>query len=166
MHANLFWVDGSWPGRLAIAPRPRGADWLDDELKAFRRAGIHVVVCLLTDDEMADLDLRKEPDLCRANAMQWISLPIEDRGVPTDMDETRIILAKAADALREGRNVLVHCRQGIGRAGMAAVGILSLLGVDPTAAIDLGSAARGQAIPETIQQREWALNFGSPAGVR
>lgn len=30
MRATLYWIDGVWPGRLAIVPRPRGDDWLED----------------------------------------------------------------------------------------------------------------------------------------
>jgi len=28
MLTELHWVDGPWPGRLAVAARPRGGDWL------------------------------------------------------------------------------------------------------------------------------------------
>jgi hypothetical protein len=34
-----FWIEaGSL--RLAIVPRPRGDDWLEDELRSMRKAGI------------------------------------------------------------------------------------------------------------------------------
>ena len=42
MGAKVFWIAGSWRGRLGIVPRPRGADWLDDETRAWREAGIEL----------------------------------------------------------------------------------------------------------------------------
>jgi hypothetical protein len=32
MTTELFWIPGPWKGKLAIVPRPRGGDWLDDEV--------------------------------------------------------------------------------------------------------------------------------------
>ena len=44
MKANLFWIPGPWRGRLAIASRPRGGDWLDDEADAWRQADIDMLL--------------------------------------------------------------------------------------------------------------------------
>ena len=29
---TVYWLDGPWLGRLAIVARPRGDEWLTDEL--------------------------------------------------------------------------------------------------------------------------------------
>ena len=50
MSPDLYWIVGPWRGRLAIAARPRGGDWLDDELSGWRQAGIDVVVSLLENE--------------------------------------------------------------------------------------------------------------------
>jgi hypothetical protein len=47
MAANVFWVPGPWRGRLGIVPRPRGGDWLSDEMRAWLETGIDAVVSLL-----------------------------------------------------------------------------------------------------------------------
>jgi hypothetical protein len=57
---QLFWIDGPWPGRLALAARPRGGDWLEDEMKAWAQSGVGTVVSLLTRDEELSLGLEKE----------------------------------------------------------------------------------------------------------
>ena len=56
-------------------PRPRGEDWLEDEIQAWRQSGIDVIVSLLTPDELADLDLTAEQELCRANRIKFVSFP-------------------------------------------------------------------------------------------
>ena len=51
MTPDLFWIVGPWRGRLAIAARPRGGDWLEDEITGWRLAGIDIVVSLLESHE-------------------------------------------------------------------------------------------------------------------
>ena len=58
-------------------------------------------------------------------------------------------------ALEGGKTVAVHCRQGIGRSGMVAVGLLMLGGVGLDDAISKVGSARGRTIPETPEQMEW-----------
>jgi len=53
MNPDLFWIPGPWRGRLAVATRPRGGDWLADEAAGWRRAGLDVVVSLLENEEAA-----------------------------------------------------------------------------------------------------------------
>src|SRR6476620_4583045 len=65
MRADIYWIPGPWPGRLGIAPRPRGGDWLADEVKAWRAAGVDVVTSLLTPEEVAELGLQEEEALVR-----------------------------------------------------------------------------------------------------
>jgi hypothetical protein len=61
---------------------PRGRDWLEDEIRAWRSAGLNAVVSLLTPDEMDDLGLQREGEVCQKNALEFLSLPIIDRSVP------------------------------------------------------------------------------------
>ena len=82
MGTELHWVDGPWPGRLAIAARPRGGDWLEDEMAHWHHSGVDTVLSLLSPDEEHTLGLGKEADTVRAQGMNFISLPIPDRQVP------------------------------------------------------------------------------------
>ena len=76
MTPMLYWVEGPWTGHLAIMPRPRGGDWLEEEIRDWRRAGIDVVVSTLTTEEAAELELVKEAALCKANGMEYLAFPI------------------------------------------------------------------------------------------
>ena len=46
MKPTLFWIPGHWLGKFAIIARPRGGDWLDQEVQALQSAGIDVLVSL------------------------------------------------------------------------------------------------------------------------
>src|SRR5262245_5849952 len=161
MRADLFWIPGPWRGRLAIAARPRGGDWLDDEATAWRRAGIDVVVSLLEDDEAAQLDLVDERQAAESRAIGFISFPIPDRGVPASTEAAIELIGHIAAQLEAGKNVAVHCRQGIGRSGLIAAGVLMNSGLQPEKAMETVSSARGIAVPETLEQRRWIEQLAS-----
>jgi protein-tyrosine phosphatase len=167
MWMELHWVDGAWPGKLALAARPRGGDWLEDELYAWRREGIDAVVSLLTPGEEESLDLNKEARLAKAQGMNFISFPINDREVPASQPALTGLLEKMNLDLSSGRNVVIHCRQGIGRTGLVAAALLVMKGWDPSAAVDYVSAARGVPVPETVEQRRWIDRYAAiPAGAK
>jgi protein-tyrosine phosphatase len=155
MTPDLFRIPGPWRGRLAVVARPRGGDWLEDEASGWRRAGIDVIVSLLEDDEAAQLDLHDEAKAAEANGIRFISFPIPDRGVPASVSEAVSLIAAISDALETGKNVAVHCRQGLGRSGLIAAGVLAGSGLNPERAIEVVSSARGQTVPETPDQRLW-----------
>jgi hypothetical protein len=134
MRNELYWVAGPWPGRLALSARPRGGDWLSDELASWKRAGIDSVISLLTPEEQRDLGLLKEGGESQKQGLAFSSFPIPDREVPASE-------ARFNEALR-------RANEGLSRTGMS-----------PSAAVDLVSAARGLPIPETTEQRDWIERY-------
>ena len=161
MGTELHWVDGPWPGRLAIAARPRGGDWLEDEIAHWHHSGVDTVLSLLSPDEEHTLGLGKEADAVRAQGMDFISLPIPDRQVPGSETELAAALERVSAKLSAGKNVVVHCRQGVGRSGLVAACLLVRKGLDPSAAVEIISAARGVAVPETSEQRQWIDHYAA-----
>lgn len=159
MRTELYWIPGVWPGRVSVAPRPRGGDWLGDEVRAWRAAGIDVVVSLLEPDEAADLDLSAEADAVRATDIEFVAFPIPDRGVPASREAATELATELAGAVCAGRNVAIHCRQGIGRAALVAVAVLVRLGASVEEAVERVGAARGRPVPETPEQRLWLDAF-------
>jgi protein-tyrosine phosphatase len=154
-------VDGPWPGRLALAVRPRGGDWLEDEIASWRRDGINVVLSLPTPEEEHDLDLKTERREAKAQGIEFLSFPIPDREVPNSKTEMTSALEKLDGALSSGKSVVVHCRQGIGRTGLIAACLLVSRGLTPETAVNRLSAARGVAVPETSEQRDWIDRYAA-----
>jgi protein-tyrosine phosphatase len=167
MFTELYWIDGPGPGRLAISARPRGGDWLDEEVRAWRESGVDMVVSLLTPDEMDDLGLQHESDVCWKNGLDYLSLPIIDRSVPALDSTTIALLERIESALAQGKKTVVHCRQGIGRAALVATSLLVARGTPPEVAVEQVGKARHVPVPETLEQRAWIDTFAaslSPAG--
>jgi protein-tyrosine phosphatase len=155
MKPDLFWIPGPWRGRLAIAARPRGGDWLEDEAIAWQHAGIDTIVSLLEDDEAAQLGLADERRAVESQALSFLSFPIPDRSVPISTEAPIELIGRITAQLKAGKTVGVHCRQGVGRSGLVAAGVLVSAGFDTENAIRTVSCARGISIPETQEQRRW-----------
>src|SRR5712664_3677949 len=161
MGAKVFWITGPWQGRLGIVPRPRGADWLDDETRAWRVAGIDVVVSLLEPDEEAELALTGESVSSAASGLDFHSFPIPDRSVPNSREAVMQLVDALVGSLHAGRNVALHCRQGIGRSALIAATALISSGQSADTAIDTIRRARGVEVPETHAQRQWISDFSA-----
>jgi protein-tyrosine phosphatase len=144
-----------------MAARPRGGDWLQDEVASWSRSGIDTVVSLLTPEEEKDLDLTQESRVTGEQGMKFISFPIPDRQVPSSQTEIAAILERIDGELSEGRNVVVHCRQGIGRTGLVGACLFVSKGASPEKALRTLSAARGNPIPETDEQRRWIEHYAA-----
>ena len=142
---------------MAKVHRSSKGVWLEDEVHGWRQTlgASGLVVSLLTSDEEAHLELQREREACTENGLEYISFPIVDRSVPkSDQDAVRLI--ETIDSLlRERKNVLVHCRQGLGRSGVIASGVLIKNGVPAAEAMKRWTSVRGAQVPETLQQCIW-----------
>lgn len=162
MYTRVSWIEApEAPGRLGVMPRPRGGDWLDDELRQLRRGGVDVLVSLLTPDEAAELALSEESALAARCGLEFLSLPIRDRDVPGAAAPVGALSARLALALRQGRAVVIHCRMGIGRAAIIAAVLMRELGVVGGDALARIERARGRPVPDTDAQRAWVIGIGS-----
>ena len=153
MRAQIYWVAGDT--KLAIFPRPRSGDWLEDELADYRKAGLDVLISLLEPEEAKELGLEEERQAAQTAGLRFINFPIPDRCTPKIDDWTVSFIKDAHRALAEGKRVGIHCRMGIGRSAMIAATLLALDGVEPDEAWAQLETARGQKVPDTPEQRAW-----------
>ena len=161
MTPDLYWVSDVSPLRLALAARPRAGEWLEDELKAWRQAGIDTVVSLLEPNEVRELSLIDEERVCKISGCDYLSFPIPDRQVPSSSDATRRFVAELVTRLRSGSGVAIHCRAGIGRTGLIAACVLCELGIGSTTAFAMLRAARRVPVPDTEQQEAWVNEYAN-----
>ena len=161
MKPDVYWINGPWPGKLAILARPRGEDWLENEVGGWKDAGLDVVVSLLTPVEDSELGLVDEGDLVQRHGLTFISFPIADYSVPTSTNEVRRLVSKLEGSLTRGSSVGIHCRQGIGRSSLVAACVLVTSGESPRTAFQQITAARGRSVPDTAEQRNWVTAFAS-----
>jgi protein-tyrosine phosphatase len=156
---DIFWIKGDPPAPLAIVLRPRGGDWLQDELLRLKRDGVQTIVSLLEKHEAAFLDLSDEARVAKQAGMRFLSFPIPDTHVPPDTAAFQNFVQYLANQLRIGEPIGIHCRGSIGRATLTAACALIQLGWEPRAALDAIETARGCPVPDTQEQELWILNY-------
>jgi protein-tyrosine phosphatase len=159
MKTELRWINGPWDGKITVVPRPRGGEWLEDEIRDWRSAGVDAVVSLLTDGEVQDLELSDEERFAKSEGMDYFTFPIVDRSVPASRSSVLDLVKDLNGLLSRGKDILIHCRGGLGRAPLIAACLLANVGVHPEMAFRSIGAARGTSVPETAEQRQWVADF-------
>src|SRR4030095_9402969 len=149
---TIFTIPLTVPGVLAITLRPRGDDWLDDDLRALAVNGVTVLVSLLESHEEQELGLEREATLCTSNRLTFISVPTPDLGVPSDFVQFARVVTEVFERLRSGQRVALHCGQSVGRSGLIAISLALMTGLDLPGSIQAVSTARGIHVPETPAQ--------------
>lgn len=127
----MFAIESRLVGGLAIVPRPRGGDWLASEIANLKADGIDVLVSLLEPAEAMELGLVFEEWRCFEAGIEFVSLPVPDRGVPDRETEFLAVAEKLRARIANGGHVGIHCRGCIGRSSMLAATILLLESVEP-----------------------------------
>ena len=134
---------------------------LSRDLDAIRDWGAVAVVTLVEPNELVALRVEHLGEEVLRRKMLWFHLPIIDVSTPDEGFERQWVSAGAAlrSLLRSGRDVLVHCRGGLGRAGTIGARLLIELGMEPAIAIRRVRAVRPGAI-ETGEQEKYVLGIG------
>jgi protein-tyrosine phosphatase len=161
MRSELYTIKYDGPGILSIMARPRGGDWLPDEIQAWREAGVDVVVSLLTLEEQGELGLTDEASLCQQAHLVFHTFPIPDRSVPPQLAAAKHLITEIVEALNVEKHGAIHCRMGIGRSAMIAAAVLIALGETPERALVSVEAARGLPIPDTPEQAQWVAQYAT-----
>ncbi|OWZ76425.1 hypothetical protein C365_04571 [Cryptococcus neoformans Bt85] len=96
---------------------------LATDLKRIKGEGVGCLVCCLDDEELELLGVPWETyrDVAAETGLDVIRLPMPDGFTPVSMElfDSQVSLIATKYTL-QGINVLVHCRGGVGRAGMTA----------------------------------------------
>ncbi|MDF0584161.1 dual specificity protein phosphatase family protein [Bradyrhizobium yuanmingense] len=129
-------------------------------MKRWKDSGVDMVVSLLEQEEISELGLQHEAELCRSNGIEFISFPIPDRGLPESLREASQIAHLLVTGLRDGRSIAIHCRAGIGRSSVIAACVLIYSGIEAEDALALIRTSRGLVVPDTDEQRDWVAAFG------
>jgi protein-tyrosine phosphatase len=153
--AEIYWIDVTACGRLAIVGRPRPGDWLTDEIADWKASGLTDIVSLLEEFEVRETGLTQEARWAAQASLGFENFPIPDRGVPASVPAAHTLWVGLADKVRNGQAVGIHCRASIGRAGLITAGVLAYLGIPLEEAWRRTSVARGRPVPDTEEQRQW-----------
>lgn len=159
------------PGRplgLTFAPGKQGPALMgryvwerDLEMDLERLSDYYGTGCLVTlveAHELEELGIARLRERVRAHDMTSHWFPIPDGGVPDDVGAFIATVRTIVSSMLTGVRVVVHCRGGLGRAGLVAACVLVAMGERPDEAIAVVRGARPRAI-ENEAQEDFVLRF-------
>lgn len=145
------------PGSLYLHSMPGKEESLPACFQALKKASVDCIICLNSMEEIQ----AKSPDYAEAILQQTlpcdlIHFPIGIGGIPEDTESFLNLARDAAEKLKTGSNVLVHCKGGVGRTGTMASCIVAALNQPLALVTDAGGKA------ESNEQRELIASLRPP----
>jgi protein-tyrosine phosphatase len=159
------------PGRLGMTFAPgmktpaRHGRWerdLETDLRVLRdEYGADALVSVIEEHEYGGYGIPELFERDRVGGIEVLRFAIEDMNVPKEAKaaEYEELIRGIVERMRDGKNVVVHCRGGLGRTGTVAACVLVALG-DHSAdeAIDAVRAARKGTV-QTRDQEDFVHRF-------
>ncbi|WP_072503713.1 protein phosphatase [Phaeobacter porticola] len=144
-------------GILALCQLPGAGGNYDADIQHIREWQPGLVISMTADDEHMAVGADNIGADLQSIGCRWIHLPIPDFCAPPPDILSRWPDAShlARKALVGGGRVLIHCRGGCGRSGMAVLRLMTECGERPDVALARLRAVRPCAI-ETEAQMAWA----------
>ena len=102
--------------------------------------------------------MQNEKATCNLEGLTFEQYPIKDRTIPLKKS-FRLFIIETLNQIIQGDTIAVHCRGGIGRAGLVVCCILIEHGFTYKEAISLAIKARGCPVPDTTEQLEFIKKF-------
>jgi protein-tyrosine phosphatase len=112
-----------------------------------------VLISLLENREAKFLKLEDESEEAKKVYSEFIHFPIPDMGIPVYK-----VFVTFIDLMffktQHSKKIIIHCKHGIGRSGLIALGLMVKDGNDLIESIKTISKIRGYDIPQSRSQRK------------
>lgn len=132
---------------------------------AIREVRPRTVVCLVSDEEVADPKtpmFRQEFQYRREHGIRLVRIPMASGGWPTSDDEDKFMSVVTDKA---NQPVLVHCAQGVRRTGMLVAAYqMRALGYAPQRAMAEMPQRLASGHPHAVQDIQWFIEHRDSAG--
>ena len=188
---NVSWVaKSSSGGRFGLTFCPgktvcrRGVRWsrnLEMDLDRLKtNFGVTTILCLLSQAELASLKLRNYEQGVRSKGIQFLSFPIVEMAAPDSLKKAAAFIellqsksfssfapthvwSTMCDRLSNGEVMIIHCRGGVGRAGLIASCLLLKLkmATSPTDAISKVRKLRCRSAVESYCQEQFISKYAN-----
>lgn len=119
------------------------------DLTTIRKWGAVAVVTLLDELELRVLGVSDLANTAEWLNLRWFHLPVDNKGIPGRNFEIlwNTVGPQLRQLLRDGKQIIIHCKEGIGRSAIIAVRLLIELGTPAEQAIILVQ----KVIPNSLQ---------------
>lgn len=136
-------------------------DLMTDLLRLRDFYKVDILISLIEQKEFETLGISDLEAECSKRSLDVIRYPIKDYNVPADVKSYIALIDKIVENLEQDKKVVIHCKGGLGRAGMtAACAIVAATkgSIRGAQAIEIVRAARHKAV-ETLEQEKFVQTF-------
>lgn len=135
---------------------------LINDLVAIHNWGAVALVTLLDEFELSTLGVKDLPNKAKQLSIQWRHLPIGSRSLPDDSFEEKwqLVGPLLRQLLQDGKRVVIHCKEGIGRSGIIAARLLIEFGIAPDDAISMIKQAQPGSL-ELQAHEDYCYSLGA-----
>jgi len=136
------------PGWREAGPGDQLNERLISDLLAIRIWGADTLLTLLDDTELRALGVSDLGSYAETFNMKWLQLAIPKAGTPDEHFNTkwREYGSHLCDLLRSNQRVVIHCRDGVGRAGPVAAHLLTEMGIPQEQAFTEVAKSRSKSL--------------------
>lgn len=161
MTTTIFWINEPKIGnnKLGMMARPRGNDWLEDEIAGLKKKKVDCVVSLLEKSEVWELGLQNEALLCKKQGIEYLNFPIKDVSTPDNKNEFIRLAVGLANRIQQNQRLIIHCRMGIGRTSVLTAAIMIKFGYEAKNIFEIIGEYRKLNVPDTQDQKDWLLSI-------
>jgi protein-tyrosine phosphatase len=152
IYMQLFEVSKINDCRIYISSCPEVSKNGSIQLPKFNDLEI-VLISLLENREAKFLKLENESEEAKKVYSEFIHFPIPDMGIPVYKDFVNFIDLMFFKT-QHSKKIIIHCKHGIGRSGLIALGLMVNDGNDLIESIKTISKIRGYDIPQSRSQRK------------
>ncbi|MFK7601556.1 cyclin-dependent kinase inhibitor 3 family protein [Deinococcus sp. SM5_A1] len=176
---RVDWVPtGQWPGRLGLtfAPGKKGRSVIQrgvthdrdvhTDMQTLAADGVNVLAPLIEDFEFDMLGMDGYHAAADLNNLEVKAYAIPDQHAPGKRADFAAFIDELMTDLLDGRGVVVHCRGGLGRAGLTAACLLVQGGMTADRAIELVRETRDRKAIETSEQVQFVHDFADALPVQ
>lgn len=160
---RIYWIDEFEKGAIGMMARPKGGEWLENEIAILKNTNIDCVVCLIEYHEMLELNIEKEEFYCNENNIEFIHFPIKDYSLPKK-NKYLDLIEDINERLKLNQKIVIHCRMGIGRTSTVTAGVLIKNNIHIEDVFEFISLKRTIEVPDTEEQKEWVLSLMNKLG--
>lgn len=143
---------------LWMMPAPTFRNGLEETLRACADLDLKQIASLVEPEERVSLGLEDLQNTAAAHGIEICEFPMVDRHTPENLPAFKSLSHRLFESFRQGNNVGVHCKSGIGRSGMVIAAILNKLGYSFEEALQKIAEGRGLDAPNTASQLTWLKN--------
>ncbi len=133
---------------------------IENTLKILKNHHIDIIVSLLEISELKSLGCDNLIKEIKLNNFVWFHFPIIDFNIPTknSLLKLNLLLSDLERFLKKEKNIIIHCKAGLGRTGTIASLLLAKLGISPKDAVQYIRKYRPGSI-DTDEQKNFVLNW-------